>query len=330
MKIAGGAPVPYHAEQIALTLEEGGGAVRRTQASGVAISTHRLVLRVRGYCHPGARVTVVLPIAGGSSITASGVLTQCVHEAGMHHTISVQLEQAIDTSWFGRETLAPTAGPQAAPAAEAKPIRVLYIDDHAAERALVHKRLSGAGVVMSVAGHRGEALDLLRTDRFDVVLCDLHLEECSGLELLESAKPALHTGVFAFVSADPRAEVLGSLLQSGADAVFSKPLDFEVLPLLIAGLLAGEHGPRTEPQIDGLRFRDMIAADLMQLRRYLSKGQTEQAVGVCRGIGGRAPYFGYTALSAAAYRAMGALEAGAETGVKPVTEFVAQLSTIAA
>lgn len=94
----------------------------------------------------------------------------------------------------GPVPLAPPAS--AAPAPEgawagepgtARP-EVLVVDDEPAVVSLLIACLTRAGYSATGVGSPSEAMELLRTRRFDLVLCDLRMPEMSGLEMIAKAR----------------------------------------------------------------------------------------------------------------------------------------------
>jgi two-component system sensor histidine kinase RpfC len=62
---------------------------------------------------------------------------------------------------------------------------ILLIDDEPTIRRMVSRLLDRAGYQVRAAASAGEALKLVRAERFDAVICDLHLSGLSGVELCE-------------------------------------------------------------------------------------------------------------------------------------------------
>jgi two-component system sensor histidine kinase RpfC len=62
---------------------------------------------------------------------------------------------------------------------------ILLIDDEPTIRKMVSRLLDRAGYQVRAAATPGEALDLVRAEHFDAVICDLHLSGLSGIELCE-------------------------------------------------------------------------------------------------------------------------------------------------
>ncbi len=95
---------------------------------------------------------------------------------------------------LGLELSVPLAATDAVTAAEgssarrAPGMRVLLVDDDAAERLSVTARLEEVGYVVTPASSGSEALNLLRGGRFHAVVLDLVMPGLSGLEVLRAAR----------------------------------------------------------------------------------------------------------------------------------------------
>jgi DNA-binding NtrC family response regulator len=67
----------------------------------------------------------------------------------------------------------------------ASPSRVLIVDDSPAIRKVLRRILESGGYAVMEAGSAATALELLTRERVDVVLTDLQMPECSGVELAQ-------------------------------------------------------------------------------------------------------------------------------------------------
>ncbi len=75
----------------------------------------------------------------------------------------------------------------AKPAPVPESLRVLIVDDESDVRDLLNRLLTARGHETVAVDSGAAALPLLRRLRFDVMLCDVKMEEMSGLELLPHA-----------------------------------------------------------------------------------------------------------------------------------------------
>lgn len=121
----------------------------------------------------------------------------------------------------------------------------LIVDDSSATRAFVRAALEDSGFARVEEAETGfEALRLLASNAFDVVLVDVNMPDINGLELL------------AYMNKSPRQQAARKVLISsqvvgpdsrrgmelGADAYLRKPFEVDELRTLIRSLLgtAGE------------------------------------------------------------------------------------------
>jgi two-component system chemotaxis response regulator CheY len=117
----------------------------------------------------------------------------------------------------------------------------LIVDDSSAVRAFVRASLEASGFAAVDEAETGfEALRLLASNSFDVVIVDVNMPDINGLELL------------AFLRKSPRQQAARRILIStqgdgpdtrrglelGADAFLQKPFDVEELRSLVRKLLA--------------------------------------------------------------------------------------------
>lgn len=104
--------------------------------------------------------------------------------------------------------------------------RVLVIDDFAGVRRLVRGVLGAAGYDTEVASNREEALEVMRADPVDVVVCDVHLPGECGLDLIQevaTAFPGVAIVAMSGVNLDGPSDVLASASRLGANAILRKP-----------------------------------------------------------------------------------------------------------
>ena len=114
-----------------------------------------------------------------------------------------------------------------------QPWRLLVVDDMEAMRmALVQcLRLSGYDVASAASG--GEALDLLRTQRFDLVLTDQAMPGLSGLELTDAVSRMHPHMPIVLLTGHTDVELARDSLQRGASDFVTKPVNIRELPILV-------------------------------------------------------------------------------------------------
>ena len=106
--------------------------------------------------------------------------------------------------------------------------KVLVVDDDAAINEMLVTYLNRNGYDVSSAYSGTEAVLLMKTEAFDLVILDLMLPGLSGEQVLEKIKESRQTPVIG-LSAKDDAKSKIELLRNGADDYITKPFDLEEL-----------------------------------------------------------------------------------------------------
>lgn len=109
---------------------------------------------------------------------------------------------------------------------------ILCVEDEDMLRRDIADELAEAGYRVLEAAGGQEALDLMRTTRPDLILCDISMPGLTGYQLLDAVQakgPDFADIPFMFLSAlgDPREIVEGK--RRGADDYLVKPVDYDLL-----------------------------------------------------------------------------------------------------
>ena|SRR5437016_934452 len=80
--------------------------------------------------------------------------------------------------------------------------RVFVVEDHPSTAQAVKRFLEVSGYRVEVAGDVKSALRLARTKRFDVLVCDLHLPDGTGWDLLKKLSRRRPVPAIAFSALD--------------------------------------------------------------------------------------------------------------------------------
>lgn len=118
---------------------------------------------------------------------------------------------------------------------------VLYIEDNAANTLIVQELLGRwAGVTLHVAPDGRSGIVMARDHRPDLVLLDMRLPDMHGLEVLAALRTDPRTAGIPVVSLSASAmpEEVDAARGAGADAYWTKPLDFAPFLKGVAALLA--------------------------------------------------------------------------------------------
>lgn len=109
--------------------------------------------------------------------------------------------------------------------------KILIVDDSKAMRLIVRKTLRQAGYghhTLDEAENGLDALQRMRGDWPDVVLCDFNMPEMSGLELLRAIKDEPRPIKFGFVTTESTPEMWQAAVEAGAAFIIAKPFTVEI------------------------------------------------------------------------------------------------------
>jgi len=105
--------------------------------------------------------------------------------------------------------------------------RVLVVDDDPAVRDLIHSVLGSTGLGILALASGGEAMDLLRSEKFAALLFDLRMPAPGGLELTQHARGSgfnQRTPII-LLSDDQSPRACTEGFRAGASFFFYKPID---------------------------------------------------------------------------------------------------------
>ena len=154
---------------------------------------------------------------------------------GKGSTFWVQLPQAHRPVAEPLPTPSPTAAVPdepwvAEPSMSARALTLLYIEDNPSNLSLVEYVLAAHPQVRLLTATRGaEGVEMARRELPDMVLLDLHLPDMTGWDVLTTLQGDERTRAIpvAGISADATRATIARLLDSGACAYLSKPLNVE-------------------------------------------------------------------------------------------------------
>jgi two-component system sensor histidine kinase/response regulator len=140
------------------------------------------------------------------------------------------LREAISAAMFPQEAGIPSTEPARASVVRR---RILLAEDNFVNQKLAVRMLEKMGHVVRTAGSGAEALQLHRTESFDVVLMDLQMPVMGGLEATrrireEETKSGRHIPIIA-MTAHAASEDEKRCLQAGMDGYLTKPVRREAL-----------------------------------------------------------------------------------------------------
>jgi CheY-like chemotaxis protein len=161
---------------------------------------------------------------------------------GQGSTFRVELPLTQPTS--ERPTAALLLPAQAQPERQHPAMTVLYIEDNLSNLQLVERLMSRRPGVTLISAVRPQlGLDLAGEHQPDLILLDLDLPDMPGQEVLRRLRANSNTAHVPIVilSADARPALIARLLEEGARAFLTKPLDIKELLALLDTITAEQH-----------------------------------------------------------------------------------------
>ncbi len=114
---------------------------------------------------------------------------------------------------------------------------LLIVDDERSMRELLEYMLSKDGYTISLAENGRTAVELVTSNRYDLVLCDIRLGDITGLEVLRAAKQQSPDTIVIMISAYATTETAVEAMNDGAYDYVPKPFDNDELKQTIANAL---------------------------------------------------------------------------------------------
>lgn len=144
---------------------------------------------------------------------------------------------------------------------------ILVVDDNEANRDVLSRRLKRQGHNVAVAEHGLQALDMMQTQAFDLVLLDIMMPEMNGYQVLETLKsdPALRHVPVIMISALDDIDSVVRCIELGAEDYLYKPFN----PVLLKA--------RVGASLEKKRLRDKEQAYLQAVKREMELGRRIQS-----------------------------------------------------
>jgi len=173
-------------------------------------------------------------------------------------------------------------------------LEILLVDDHVLFRKGVASLLSSREDVKVVgeAGNGREAIDLARRTVPDVILMDVHMPHCNGLDAVRAIKREMPQVKIIMLTVDENDDCLFEAVKSGAQGYLLKKLDpqqlFDMLevvargevalsPPMMAKILNEFRQPVTETD-KGDRVRESLSSREMDVLELVVQGATNKEI----------------------------------------------------
>lgn len=139
--------------------------------------------------------------------------------------------------------------------------RVLIVDDNAATRYALRRRLERQGVTIVEAGTGTEGLDIIARETLDALILDVNLPDTSGFDIVRQLRADRATALLPVIHVSAASIQSGDIitgLEAGADAYLIHPVDPDVLMATLRTLLRVRDTESALRESEA-RFREIFA-----------------------------------------------------------------------
>ena len=166
--------------------------------------------------------------------------------------------------------------------------RILCVEDDPETASLLKEALTELGYTVELASDGAQGLAKILDLRPDLVLSDVRMPHMGGFELLEkvmTAGPAFAAIPFVFLTAlgDRDSELVGRRL--GADDYLTKPVDFEMLGVVV------EHRMRRVEGRGGPHSKIHLTEREKEVLTWVGRGKTSSEIAIILGLSERTVNF---------------------------------------
>lgn len=120
--------------------------------------------------------------------------------------------------------------------------RILIIDDDPHFLRILQRILSSERFAVTATFNSCEAAGLLRSGTFDLIICDLRMPDCDGLNLLQAIRGAGNDIPVIILTAYGEVDTYLEAMNAGATEYLNKPIKSdELLPVVRNCLQKGNH-----------------------------------------------------------------------------------------
>ncbi len=140
------------------------------------------------------------------------------------------------------------------------PPKILVVDDERSMRELLEILLLKHGYDVECAESGLEALDIIRSQPFDLVITDIRMQPVNGLEVLKQCKTISPRTIVIMISAYASTELAVEAMNEGAYDYFPKPFNNEEILSVISNALCnrGDDQSLSKPREGPLYFGCLI------------------------------------------------------------------------
>jgi len=300
----------YRQQSVMLELRHPGGSVVRLPVATRNLSNSGIGVLHSSFVHTGTMCVVGLEHQAMGQVEIIGKVMRCQHVGGTVHEIGIRFEQAIDTREYISLDLLSEAFSLERVAPEKLQGTLVYVDDSDLDLKLVEKLLEPTFMSVRCTKSPEEGIELAQRG-CDLVLCDMHMGETTGVDLIEGLRGAGVRAPVLMVTADTSQNAKDVLRSGGADALVSKPLTSEKLLRAIAEFMIGgaDAGPlmstlsSSDPSSALVEaFVEGIPGQIEAIEKAIREEDAEGCRQICLNLAGSARPLGFEPIGEVASR----------------------------
>jgi len=115
--------------------------------------------------------------------------------------------------------------------------RILIIDDDPHFLRVLQRILSGEKFEVAATSNPCDALGLLRSSNFDLIICDLRMPDCDGLNLLQAIRSGGNEVPVIILTAYGEVDTYLEAMNAGATEYLNKPIKSDELVQVVRNCL---------------------------------------------------------------------------------------------
>jgi len=120
--------------------------------------------------------------------------------------------------------------------------RILIIDDDPHFLRILQRILSGEKFAVTAISNPCDAIGLLSSSNFDLIICDLRMPDCDGLNLLQAIRSSQNEVPVIILTAYGEVDTYLEAMNAGATEYLNKPIKSDALVLVVRNCLRkGNH-----------------------------------------------------------------------------------------
>ncbi|MES2704646.1 MAG: PAS domain S-box protein [Bacteroidota bacterium] len=171
------------------------------------------------------------------------------------------------------ETESTPPAPQARPSAlsSLKGARILLVEDNIINQMVAQHTIENWEASITIADRGYKAIELLKTQQFDIILMDIQMPEMSGIQATKIIRDELGvtTPIIAMTASAMKGEK-DVCIVAGMNDYFPKPFEQEDLHRMLRKYLAGTKKEEHAKLFDAAAFLDLVGNDIHFARQLLS------------------------------------------------------------